>query len=214
MNARHYASTPDGQLCFILALKVCEGARDIAYNIYTSRLPLQDCCLNGPLGGPEVGSEGTMAWRQPPACVCTYCICANYSLTDREGGVWQAIAVWQMPCTNASHRLDVNGQDWDEALRLTARLDQGQGGKYRSQGSGERWAGGRTNITFICLTSVTTAWQAAYEYWGKVCKAVLMFWGVNYLWGGGDLSLFALRLCGSLVFEIWILPEPGSCSTS
>lgn len=87
MNACHYASTPDGQLCFILALKVCEGVQDIAHNIYTSRLPPQDCCLNGPLGGPEVWREGTTAQRQPPACVCSYYMCANYSLTDREKGL-------------------------------------------------------------------------------------------------------------------------------
>lgn len=86
MNACHYASTPDGQLCFILALKVCEGVQDIAHNIYMSRLPPQDHCLNWPLGGPEVGTEGTTERRQTPACVCTYCMCANYSLTDREGG--------------------------------------------------------------------------------------------------------------------------------
>ncbi len=45
VNACHYASTPDGQLCFILALKVCEGVQDIAHNIYTSK----QAAATGPL---------------------------------------------------------------------------------------------------------------------------------------------------------------------
>lgn len=77
MNACHYASTPDGQLCFILALKVCRGVQDIAHNIYTSRLPPQDHCLNGPLGGPEVGREGTTCMRLLILYVCQL-------LTDRQ----------------------------------------------------------------------------------------------------------------------------------
>lgn len=77
MNACHYASTPDGQLCFILALKVCRGVQDIAHNIYTSRLPPQDHCLNGPLGGPEVGREGT-------TCMCLLILYVCQLLTDRQ----------------------------------------------------------------------------------------------------------------------------------
>lgn len=79
MNACHYASNPDGQLCFILALKVCGGVQDIAHNIYTSRLPPQDHCLNGPLGGPEVGREGTTCMRLLALYVCQL-------LTDRQRG--------------------------------------------------------------------------------------------------------------------------------
>lgn len=151
MNACLHASAPDSPLCFIRALKVCEGVLNIAYNIYTSRLLPKDCCLNGPLGGPEVGREGTTVSRQPPACVPI-----THWRTDREA--WQAISVWQMPYTNASHQLDVNGRSWNGGLALTARLEQSQKGKYRSHGGGEK-----INITFICLTRVTTAWQAASE---------------------------------------------------
>lgn len=83
MNACLYSSTPDRPLCFILALKVCEGVLNIAYNIYTSRLSPKDRCLNGPLGEAEVGREGTTASRHPPAFVAS-CTCANYSLMDRQ----------------------------------------------------------------------------------------------------------------------------------
>lgn len=77
MNACHYASTPDGQLCFILALKVCEGLQDIAHNINTSWLQPLDYCLNGPLGGPEVGREGT-------TCKCLLILYVCQLLSDRQ----------------------------------------------------------------------------------------------------------------------------------
>jgi len=173
MNARHYASTPDGQLCFILALKVCEGVQDIAHNIYTSSLSPQDCCLNGPHGGPEVGREGTTVRRQPPACVYSYSMCANYSLTDRKRSLTghSCLADAIHKCFTPAWR-QWTGLRW--GLGLTAQLDQSQGGKYRSHGSGER-----INITFICQIRVTTARQAAYEYWEKVCKTVSVFWIVT-----------------------------------
>lgn len=59
MNACHYISAPDGQLYFILVLKICEGLLDIAHNIYTGWFLPHGYCLNRPLGGPEVGTEGT-----------------------------------------------------------------------------------------------------------------------------------------------------------
>lgn len=70
MNSHHYAPTPDGQLCFILALKVCEGPQYIAHNIYTRWLPPLDYCLNRPLGGPEVGREGATCKFLPILYVC------------------------------------------------------------------------------------------------------------------------------------------------
>lgn len=141
MNTCHHASTPDGQLCFILALKVCEGVQDIAHNIYTSRLPPQDLCLNWPLGGPEVGMEGTTEQRQPPACVCTYCMSANYSLTDSERSLTghRHLADATHKCFAAAWR-QWTGLRW--GLGLTAQLDPGQAEKYRSHGSVERGASG------------------------------------------------------------------------
>lgn len=59
MNACHYTSAPDGQLYFILHLKFAKGLLDIAHNIYTGWFLLLGYCLNRPLGGPEVGREGT-----------------------------------------------------------------------------------------------------------------------------------------------------------
>lgn len=122
MNARHYASTPDGQLCFILALKVCEGAQDIAHNIYTSRLPPRDHCLNGPLGGPEVRREGT-------TCMCLFILYACQLLTDRQT---ERSLTGHRRLADATHKCFAptwrqrTGLRW--GLGLTAQLDQGQGG--------------------------------------------------------------------------------------
>lgn len=157
MNPRHYASTPDGQLCFILALKVCEGVQDIADNIYTSRLPPQDHCLNGPLGDPEVGREGTMEWRQPPAYVCSYCMCANYSMTEEP----DRPSLFGRRHAQMLH-IGLTSTDWAK-MRPWSDSSVGLGPKRkiycRSHGSGERGVlvgrqgrgSGRINITFICL---------------------------------------------------------------
>lgn len=176
MNACHYASTPDGQLCFILALKVCEGVQDIAHNIYTSRLLPQDQLKRAPWG--SWGGEG------------------RYHLHVSAHTVCVPITHWQRERSLTGHRCLADdthkyfapawhqwkGLRW--GLGLTAQLDQGQGGKYRSHGNGERRVLGgwqrrgseRINITFICLKSVTGVWHTAYEYWEKVCRAVSVFW--------------------------------------
>lgn len=141
MNACHYASTPDGQLCFILALKVCEGVQDIAHNIYTSRLPPQDCCLNGPLGGPEVWREGTTAQRQPPACVCFYYMCANYSLTDREKGLTghSCLADAMQKCFTLAWR------PWPK-MRLSSDGWLGPGPRRKILESRQWWEGGYEDV--------------------------------------------------------------------
>ena len=137
MNACHYASTPDGQLCFILALKVCEGVQDIAHNIYTSRLPLQDRCLNRPLGGPEVGEEGT-------TCMCLLILYVCQLLTDRQREEPDRPSPFGR-CHAQMFRTDsTSTEGLRRGLGLTAQLDPGQGGKYRSHGSGESRALGES----------------------------------------------------------------------
>lgn len=110
MNARHYISTPDGQLCFILALKVCEGLQDFAHNIYiqagsTTRLLLKQAPWE------SWGGDGRYHLQ-----VSAHTVCVLITDWQTEWGARQAIAVWQMPCTNTSHRLDVKRWAWDEAF--------------------------------------------------------------------------------------------------
>ena len=76
-----WRTTPDGQLSFILALKVCEGEQDIAHNVYTGRLQQQAHCFNRPHGGPGERGIGNTKLRQPPAWVCSN-MCQL--LTDRQ----------------------------------------------------------------------------------------------------------------------------------
>lgn len=82
MNARHYAPAPDCLLCFIPALKVCEGVLDIAYNIYTSGLSPKGLALKWAPWGSWGGKE--RYHNDPPGCVCPFRLYANYSPTDRE----------------------------------------------------------------------------------------------------------------------------------
>lgn len=132
-NACHYASAPDGQLCFILALKVCEGVQDIAHNIYTSRLPPQDHCLNGPLGGPEVGREGT-------TCMCLLTLYVCQLLTDRQRGEPDRPSPFGR-CHAQMLRTDLTSTDRAK-MRPWSDSSAGPGPrgkkKHMSHGSGER----------------------------------------------------------------------------
>lgn len=157
--------------------------QDIAHNIYTSRLPPQDHCLNGPLGGPEVGREGT-------TCMCLLTLYVCQLLTDRQRGEPDRPSPFGR-CHAQMLRTDLTSTDRAK-MRPWSDSSAGPGPRGEKNKTLESWqwweerqrrGGGRINITFICLKSVTGVWQAAYEYWEKVCRAVPVFRNVNYLWG-------------------------------
>lgn len=148
--------------------------------IHTSRLPPQDHWLNWPLGGPEVGTEGTTERRQPPACVCTYCTCCQL-LTDRQREEPDRPSPFGR-CHAQMLRTGLTSMDRAK-MRPWSDSTVGPRPMWKIKESWQQWGGGASQgegywgitIKFICLKSVTGVRQAAYGYWEKVCSAVSVF---------------------------------------
>lgn len=139
-NAGHYGSTPDDQLCFILALKVCKGAWDMAHNIHEQAAAARLLLILAPRGswgrGRKVVPNGDSHLH-----VSAHTVRAPITRWQTVRGTltgYRRLADATHKCFTLAWRRG-KGVRWGPGL--TARLDQGQGGKYRSHGSsgGGKW---------------------------------------------------------------------------